>query len=197
MKIKKVVNLCKSSGYMYLYDGEVQMLGDNNSLYFLDDCPEFSPATLCRAHDISDKQANKIVFRFESCPPSNISVADVVPEETRCEPISIGIAIRSKRYTAYRASQGIAFIDEKYLEPFFSDSDNFDVYERISESGAIYFAVKIGMFLKAIVFPTAKIINKTFLAELDELHSLCEVSFDNAERARTKIASGQMQMEDV
>lgn len=181
MKIKKIVNLCKSSGHMYLYNGDVQMLGDEKSLYYLDDCPKFTPATLCRAHDITEKQADKMLFKFESCPPAAFSVHDVSPGETLCEPFSIGIAIRAKRYTAYRTSQGVAFIDEKYLEPFFADGDDFEVYER-TNLGQIYFAVKIGMFLKAIVLPATNVINEALLAEMDELCGLCDIAYDNAQR---------------
>ena len=201
MKIKKVVNLCKSSGHMYLYNGDVQMLGDDKSLYYLDDCPKFTPATLCRAHDITEKQADKMLFKFESCPPAAFSVHDVLPGETPCEPFSTGISIRAKRFTAYRTSQGVAFVDEKYLEPFFADGDVFEVYEREADLGQIYFAVKIGMFLKAIVLPDANVINETLLAELDELCGMCEIAYDNAQRDNSGVKfepeSGQIQMEEV
>ena len=200
MKIKKVVNLCKSSGHMYLYNGDVQMLGDDKSLYYLDDCPKFTPATLCRAHDITEKQADKMLFKFESCPPAAFSVHDVLPGETPCEPFSTGISIRAKRFTAYRTSQGVAFVDEKYLEPFFADGDVFEVYER-TNLGQTYFAVKIGMFLKAIVLPAANVINETLLAELDELCGMCEIAYDNAQRDNSGVKfepeSGQIQMEEV
>ena len=201
MKIKKVVNLCKSSGHMYLYNGDVQMLGDGKSLYYLDDCPKFTPATLCRAHDITEKQADKMIFKFESCPPATFSVHDVLPGEAPCEPFSTGIAIRAKRYRAYRTSQGVAFVDEKYLEPFFADGDVFEVYEREADLGQIYFAVKIGMFLEAIVLPDANVINETLLAELDELCGMCEIAYDNAQRDNSGVKfepeSGQIQMEEV
>lgn len=201
MKMKKIVNLCKSSGHMYLYNGDVQMLGDGKSLYYLDDCPKFTPATLCSAHDITEKQAEKMIFKFESCPPAAFSVHDVLPDETLCEPFSTGIAIRAKRYTAYRTSQGVAFVDEKYLEPFFADGDVFEVYEREADLGQIYFAVKIGMFLEAIVLPDANVINETLLAELDELCGLCDIAYDNAQRDNSGVKfepeSGQIQMEEV
>lgn len=201
MKIKKVVNLCKSSGHMYLYNGDVQMLGDDKSLCYLDDCPKFTPATLCRAHDITEKQADKMLFKFESCPPAAFSVHDVLPGETPCEPFSTGISIRAKRFTAYRTSQGVASVDEKYLEPFFADGDVFEVYEREADLGQIYFAVKIGMFLKAIVLPDANVINETLLAELDELCGMCEIAYDNAQRDNSGVKfepeSGQIQMEEV
>ena len=142
-----------------------------------------------------------MLFKFESCPPAAFSVHDVLPDETPCAPFSTGIAIRAKRYTAYRTSQGVAFVDEKYLEPFFADGDVFEVYEREADLGQIYFAVKIGMFLKAIVLPDANVINETLLAELDELCGMCEIAYDNAQRDNSGVKfepeSGQIQMEEV
>lgn len=92
------------------------------------------------------------------------------------------------------------FIDEKYLEPFFADGDDFEVYER-TNLGQTYFAVKIGMFLKAIVLPAANVINEALLAEMDELCGLCDIAYDNAQRDNSGVKiepeSGQMQMENV
>lgn len=182
MKIKKVVQLCKQSCILNLYDGDFQMLGDGNSVYYLLDCPEFSVATLMQTYDISDKQADKLVCNSFAAPPAAINVADVIRDEHLVERIGIDIVFRGKRYSPYQTSSGVSYIDRIYLEPFLSDHDDFELYERRGAEHEQYFAVKIGMMLQAVIIPA--VLPESYAQALNELCSLensCErVEISNA-----------------
>ena len=47
-----------------------------------------------------------------------------------------------------------------------------EIYERVSKKGERYFAVKIGMCVRAIVAPF-NAINKSFVDNISTIHSLC------------------------
>ena len=182
MKIKKIVQLCKSSGFVYLFDGDSQMLSDGSAVYYLTGCPEFSLGTLMMAYDITDKQVEKLVCNMFSVPPAKIDVRDVIDDERLIEPMDIDVAIRGKRYKPYRTSSGVSFIERKYLEPFIADGDDFELYERTDTENKQYFAVKIGMYLLALIYPSIELLkNERFITELEELCAKSKVAYNNAQ----------------
>lgn len=65
MVVKKIVQICKKTGVLNIYDDTergIQWIGNGYSVYPLEQMPYFSPETICRAYDISEKQAEKIRF---------------------------------------------------------------------------------------------------------------------------------------
>ena len=182
MKIKKIVQLCKSSGIVYLFDGSPQMLSDGSAVYYLSECPEFSLATLTTAYDITEKQVEKLICNMFDAPPAKLDVRDVIDGEQLVEPMNIDVAIRGKRYKPYRTSSGVSFVEMKYLEPFTADSDDYELYERTDTEGKLYFAAKIGMYLFALIYPSIELLkNEKFITELEELCAKSKVAYDNAQ----------------
>ena len=183
MKIKKIIALCKSSKRLFLYDiskDRPQMLSDEKAAYFLEECPRFTINSLYTTYDISEKQAEKIVSGIRGGEPEGYNISDCDEDEVLCEPFSISIASCGKQYRAYKTSEGVAFVDEKYFAPFEGDCDYFEIYERRRTDGQIYFAVKIGLYLKAIILPTSDDIDMEDISlELGELFNLCRVRAEN------------------
>lgn len=83
----------------------------------------------------------------------------------------------------------VLFIDEKYLAPLENTRDYIEVYERTGEDGRIYFAVKSGFMLLAIVLPYDAI-NELFVNGLKELSQQCEIALFN-KRTQEKQAGQQ------
>ena len=75
---------------------------------------------------------------------------------------------------------GIKFLDSEYLAPFAGEIKEIEVYARISEKGAPYFAVKRGMCLQAIIMPF-NAVNKSFVDNIEKIYSLCKVALLNKE----------------
>lgn len=187
MKIKKIIDLCKKRGIFRLYAGEsVQWISDGCALYPLYNLPEFDEETLYRVFDITEKQQDKISFRYELHLPSTICIDDYMQGEALCEKGTMVIGGGGKNIIPFKTSQGVLFIDEKYLAPLEDTRDYIEVYERTGEDGRIYFAVKSGFLLLAIVLPYDAI-DELFVNGLKELSKQCEVALFNKQSREQKI----------
>lgn len=187
MKIKKIIDLCKKRGIFRLYTGEsVQWISDGCALYPLYNLPEFDEETLYRVFDITEKQQDKISFRYESHLPTGICCDDYMQGEAQCEQGTMLIEVGGRNIIPFKTSQGVLFIDEKYLAPLEDTRDYIEVYERTGEGGRIYFAVKSGFLLLAIVLPYDAI-DELFVNGLKELSKQCEVALFNKQSREQKI----------
>lgn len=180
MLVKKLINLCKKSGIILLYEtksGE-QWLGDDYAVYPLFDLPKFDRHTICRTYDISEKQAERIVFRHQPELPDTFCFADIESGETLCTPIEMEISVKGMCMKPYMTSQGIAFIDMKYLQPLADGNlSMFEIYERTNPQGQMYFAAKMGFMLVGILMP-ANVIDTKFVETLRDLYMRTSAMFE-------------------
>lgn len=182
MKIKKIVDLCKKRGYFYLFttEGGEQWLSDGVGAYPLGDVPCLDEDTLCALFDIPEKAREKMVFRVQQA-PSVFCFDDVVPGEVLCEQGALLLGEGKHGVIPYKTQQGIQFIDRTHLEPL-EGGGQLEVYERIGEHGDMYFAVKRGLLLVAVILPY-DIINEPFVESLRTLAELCTVAWENKRAA--------------
>lgn len=101
MEIKRIINLCKSSNGLILYENEgEQWISDGYALFPLTEMPLFDEETICRTYDISEKKAAKMSIRHEMKLPQNVSVAGDVEGgclaslTTSCLPASCRYGLR-------------------------------------------------------------------------------------------------------
>lgn len=191
MKIKKSVDLCKKRGCFYLFvpEGGEQWISDGVGCYPLGDVPLLNVDTLCTIFDIPDKAREKMVLRDDVIPPG-FCFDDVADNESLCEQGPLVLGDGKNGVIPYKTSQGIQFINRKYMEPL-EDSGDIAVYERMSPGGTLYFAVKRGMLLVALIMPY-DMINEPFVESLKDLAALCEVALFNK-----KAEAEQLEMEDI
>lgn len=152
MKIKSVVDICKKSGFMYLItmnDG-TQWLGDGVAYYPLIQAPEFSEDSFYATFDITEKEAEGIIFRKEEL-PDGFNFSNDADEELFAERNEILISYRGKDYCIYHALEGALYINAKYLKPI--EKDKTEVYIRRTPKGTPYFVYKVGFMAQAIVAP--------------------------------------------
>lgn len=189
MKVKKLINICKKSGRVMLFEtqgGEIQWLGDDIAVYPLYELPLFDEYTLCKAYDITEKQAERIMFRHEPELPSGYYYGDIESGETLCEPIEMVIAACGTSVQPYRTSHGIMFIDRKYFQPLEDENESaLEVYERTTAKGNMYFAIKRGFELLCIVMPF-DIVNKKFVNMLREIYERATVVLESKESAASE-----------
>lgn len=100
-----------------------------------------------------------------------------------------------------RTSRGLRFYNPDYLKPLKDLQNTLEIYERHTESGMLYFAVKSGMLLQAIVLPMTPEYGK-ILGELLDLCAALQQTVEaepapdaEEEDADTEI-EGQIGMED-
>lgn len=180
MIFKKIIDLCKKRGIVRLYDGkDVQWISDGFAIYPMYNLPKFDENTLCKTYDITDKQQDKIHFFYDKSLPGNIEFSDVIDDETLCKKGPMVLSVAGGGAVPYMTSQGIKFINSKYLAPLSDTRDDMlEVYERLTKDGHTYFAVKSGLILMAIIMPY-EVINQQFVDDLSTLATMCRVALDN------------------
>lgn len=154
MIIKKIAALCKSVKGVTLFDdveNGIQWITDGYAVYPLYDMPRMDEKTILAVLDVpGDKRGE---FRVRSMKlPTNLNFNDDDEHERMLPEMDIGIVFRNMKIIPARTSRGLWFFSQKYLEPL-NDLDGFEIYERKDKDGKIYFAVKTGFMLQAIIIP--------------------------------------------
>lgn len=181
MKIKKIVDICRREGVARIYDDEkeVQWLSCGYACYPLYEVPELSEDEFFTIFDFTPKQREDTVFGRAAFPAS-LSTQDFVLNERLCEKLSPNIPFGSRLLIPFKTVGGIKFLDSEYLAPFADESSDIEIYERVSGKGEPYFAIKIGMCLRAIITPF-NAVNKSFVDNIEKIYSLCKAALYNNE----------------
>ncbi len=181
MKIKKIVDICRREGVARIYDDEkeVQWLSCGYACYPLYEVPELSEDEFFTIFDFSAKQREETIFERAAFPAS-LSTADFSEAEILCEKLSPNIPFGSRLLIPFKTVGGIKFLDSEYLAPFADESNEIEIYERISGKGQPYFVVKIGMCLRAIITPF-NAVNKSFVDNIEKIYHLCRSALYNKE----------------
>lgn len=131
MKLKKIEQILKRNKTIILYHGpdDIQFLSDGTALYPMFNLPELTKESIFTMFDIPEEKASKFLFEIRALSQS----LDLEPLKT---------------------SQGIKYINTRYLEPFADIETGYEIYERTREDGMLYFAIKSGLILCGVVLPS-------------------------------------------
>ena len=180
MKIKAVESILKGEKTILLFGcraGE-QWLGASDALYPMYGMPLLSEELLYTIFDIDEKKQDKFYFEDRAELPWGIAPSDFDRAEAALERGSICIVARGRVLEPIKTSQGTVFINRKYLAPFADAENGVGLYERKTDEGRIYIAVKEGFCLVGILFPV-DLIDEGFCDHLAELARLTRVAFDH------------------
>lgn len=178
MKIKKIVDMCRREGVVKIHDGEngMQWISNGYACYPLYDVPEMSEDEFFTVFDFSAKQRDETIFQRADMPES-VSFSDFDATERLCEKLTPSIPYGSRLLIPYKTVRGIKFLDAEYLDPLIGESGASEVFERVNKKGEPYFAIKVGMCLRAIVMPF-NAVNRSFVDNIEKIYSLCRASLD-------------------
>lgn len=176
MKIKSIISICKQAQTFYLCDdeNEVQWLGDGYAIYPLLKMPRLDQENIFTIFDIPGKRAREMVV-LQKPLPEGIDLQDVVECEKILTPHKMEIRYAGRIFQSFHTSQGIQFIDKKYLAPLSDYKDMLSLYERKDKNGRIYIAAKNGLILVATIMPF-KVVNEKFVEELRIFTQDCETA---------------------
>lgn len=175
MEIKKIINFCKKSGYLHLFDTEAeQWISDGYAFFPLFDLPLFDEESILKAYDIPEKKAAKMLIKHDLRLPNAFNFENEADNETPCE---IGDELFGNTL-AITTSRGMMFINSKYLTLFAAVEDMIYIFERERADGQVYFAVKIGFSLVALVMPF-DCVNENFVNRLKNYYEQCKIALDN------------------
>ena len=176
MQIKKIIQLCKSSGIINIYNAtDKQYISNGAAIYPLDRCPRFDEDSICAAYDINEKQANKMLIQTLDALPAGISFDDVDDRENLCE--DTGVRLGASGDLMLVTTQGIKFFPVTCLAPL-QDVHSLEIYERPGGSNGIYFVVKSGFMLLAVVLPASTQLTPTDAEKIETAAALYKKTID-------------------
>lgn len=152
MKLKKIESICKRSKTISIIsDGNNQWIGEYGAYYLIEDLPTLSKEQIFAIFDIqpdqqekySFSQMNKAYYLILDDNFKTDNSVDIFSEFT--------LTADGTEIIPVETSQGLKFIAKRYLKPF--DKEQITVFERTSDTGSLYFIVKKGMFIKAVILP--------------------------------------------
>lgn len=165
---------------LYVSPQGEQWLSDGFAIFPLIDCPAIELNELCSMYDISSSKQEKMFLKKSKELPAEFDFRDAIENELAVEVMPLKISINGFTGIPLKTSCGVEFIASQHLTPF-SSTENMLIYERLSESGRRYFALKIGFLLVGIVMPV-NIINDSLIDSLNELSEQCCISLENQKR---------------
>lgn len=174
MKIKKIVDICRHEGVARISKGAngIQWLSCGYACYPLYEIPEISEEEFFTIFDFSPKQREETLFERTEF-PMTLSTRDFYEDEELCERLTPNIPFGSKLLIPFSTLSGIKFLDSEYLAPLADEIKSIEVYERTPRNGEPYFAVKVGMSLRALIMPF-NAVNKPFVENIEKIYSLCK-----------------------
>lgn len=151
MKFESVLKICKANRKFVVFreNPKVQWLGDDIAVYLASDYPKFTPEYLTAAASLTLKEITGVIFRSNDF-PELLDSSENVEDEKLIDVSPVTINFPKGEYTPVFTSKGVRFIKTAYFEPF-KNNDEFVLFERETTDGQMYFVVKVGMFVQAII----------------------------------------------
>lgn len=156
MKIKKIINLCKASGAILLYNDKVnnvQYLANGFGLYMFSIQPPITTETICILNDITQsKQENMRIETADIGELKKIIVSDSLKTDLHATPADITVTSSGITFMPFYSELGVLLIDKSYLAPF-GNNEELTYCVRTMPSGAPYLCVMKGLLFCAAITP--------------------------------------------
>ena len=152
MKLKKIESICKRSKTIsIIVDENNQWIGEYGAYYLIEDLPTLSKEQIFAIFDIQPDQQEK--YSFSQMNKAYYLILDDNFRTDNSVDIFSEFSLTSDgtEIIPVETSQGLKFIAKRYLKPF--DKEQITVFERTSDTGSLYFIVKKGIFIKAVILP--------------------------------------------
>ncbi len=177
MKLKQIESILKNSKTIIVCeDAECQWFNNEIAYYPVFGLPKMSQENIFTMFDIPEDKKDKYYFAEQRL-PQNINFADIDGTEHALKRGNILLSVSGRVLEPLITSQGIVYINAKYLKPF-DDIETVVLYERTTTEGEIYIAVKQGMLCSGIIKPQP-IISERFVSQLKSLYELTDVALSN------------------
>lgn len=196
IKLKQVETLLKKrKTIITMYANGSQWLSDGSAFYPVSGLPKLDEDNIFAIFDVPFEKREGFYFSEIDPPPLNFEDNDSA--ELLAGKSETLIVLGGRVLCPVSTSQGLAFLDIKYMRPFYDPSgEGFDVYERTDEKGQIYFAVKSGFLLHGLILPV-KVDYTPFIETLSRWQRMSLLAQSNqAERQQQEwYQAGLLEME--
>lgn len=172
VNIKKVIELCIKEKRLILFNGgDRQWVSCGFAVYPMLNMPHFNETSIRATYSIPDTVK---VEEVEGMPEA-YSFADIDQRENQVFFERIQLQPAAEQLVSLRTQAGVTFVQAKSLKPIEEgESGSYGLYERITDSGQIYIAVKQGLLLDAVILPVINTVKPDWLADLRELVRVLE-----------------------
>lgn len=173
MIFKNLTALLRGHKRIILYGDpeELQWVGDGGAIYPLHGMPGMVEDDLPAVFDVPEKDEGKYLIDHHLTLPETLCYKDEDPRgETQLRPEAWVLKRYDTLYVSVQTSRGLRFYNPDYLRPLKDLQNTLEIYERRATDGCMYFALKSGMLLQALILPLAPDYGKL----LEELLGLCE-----------------------
>lgn len=176
MKFDSVLKICKSKRKFIVFreNPTVQWLGDDIAVYLASGYPQFTPEYLTAAASLKPEEVTACIFKNEDF-PGVIDNSDDMEDEKFLNISEISINFPKGEYTPVFTSKGIRFIKTEYLSPF-QKGDEITLFERETANGDMYFVIKVGMFVRAIISAQYDYLDVVSVAYLEKIASKAQLA---------------------
>ena len=159
MKIKDVAAICKKNKVAILFEssGEdivEQCVSDGGAIYKLFGLPYLDASNLLTIFDVPEKNRPKWTVLSRAL-PTEINMTDCCENEFPIDERDAypEIVYAERVLKPLRITDGIMFIQTKYLKPVSDEQDFQRFFERKTASGISYIVVKTGLIVQAAIMP--------------------------------------------
>lgn len=194
MKLKQIESILKQEKTIIVAETPYcQWLGNGSAFYPVHGLPKLTKENIFTLFDIAEDKREK--FYFEERPlPTYLNFEDSDSTEVMLERGTIAFFAEGRALEPLKTSQGIAFINSRYLKPFSDEVNGYELYERTDKNGRIYIAVKAGFILLGVIAPYDLVSDK-FIQTLESVLELSRVAWYNKAQKITA-AREQMSIDD-
>lgn len=159
MKIKDVATICKKNKVAILFESRredtvEQCVSDGGAVYKLFGLPYLDASNLLTIFDVPEKNRPKWTVLNRAL-PAEINMTDFCENEFPIDERDAypQIVHAERVLKPLRISDGIMFIQTKYLKPVSDEQDFQRFFERKTASGISYIVVKTGLIVQAAIMP--------------------------------------------
>ncbi len=176
MKFDSVLKICKANKRFVVFreNPTTQWLGDDSAVYLTSGYPKFTPEYLTAAASLTIKDIDSVVFRSEAF-PDRFDSSESTEDEKLLNVSPLTINFPKGEYTPVFTSKGIRFIKTAYFEPF-KKEEEITIFERETAEGDMYFVVKVGMFVEAIIIAKLDYLDITAVGCLEKIANKAELA---------------------
>lgn len=178
MKLKQIEAILKAEKIIIVSEtSDCQWLGNGAAFYPVYNLPKLTQNNIFTMFDIAEDKRDKFYFEEREL-PSFINFEDNDDTEQILDRAAICFCANGRTLEPLKTSQGIAFINTRYLKPFADSQAGFELYERTDTLGKPYIAVKSGFMLLGVIAPY-DLVNKDFVETLETILRFSRVTLMN------------------
>lgn len=174
MGIKKIEAICKASRrIVVLWGGECQWIGDGSAFYPVYGLPLLTEEHIFTMFDIPEDKRSKYLFT-ETEMPTTYDFSDSCDSEVPLIREDLSVIRYGMTLIPFKTSEGISFVDKRYLKPLEDGENEYVLCERTAKNGQVYIVAKQGFLLAGVIMPYAAV-DKAFVEQLKVLYKLSAV----------------------